>query len=102
MICTLNSKIILTFTRGGIDGCSNKKNTWTPSLFRDYRNAEHDACGIVSVMEKRKIATKENIDLCIQSLVKMNHRAGFINGEGDGIGIHIDIPKTLWNRKTKK
>ena len=91
MICALNSKIILTFTRG-IDGCSIK-NTWTPSLFRDYRNAEHDACGIVSVMEKRKIATKENIDLCIQSLVKMNHRAGFINGEGDGIGIHIDIPK---------
>lgn len=79
----------------------NKKNTWTPSLFRDYRNAEHDACGIVSVMEKRKIATKENIDLCIQSLVKMNHRAGFINGEGDGIGIHIDIPKTLWNEKLK-
>ncbi len=55
----------------------NKKNTWTPSLFRDYRNAEHDACGIVSVMEKRKIATKENIDLCIQSLVKMNHRVWF-------------------------
>ncbi|CDN33919.1 glutamate synthase-related protein [Bacillus thuringiensis] len=79
----------------------NKKNTWTPSLFRDYRNAEHDACGIVSVMEKRKIATKENIDLCIQSLVKMNHRAGFINGEGDGIGIHIDVPKTLWNEKLK-
>ena len=52
-------------------------------------------------MEKRKVATKENIDLCIQSLVKMNHRAGFINGEGDGIGIHIDIPKTLWNEKLK-
>ncbi|MDA1761178.1 glutamate synthase-related protein [Bacillus cereus] len=79
----------------------NKKNTWTPSLFRDYRNAEHDACGIVSVMEKRKIPTKENIDLCIQSLVKMNHRAGFINGEGDGIGIHIDVPKALWNEKLK-
>ena len=46
------------------------KNTWTPSLFRDYRNAEHDACGIVSVMEKRKLLQKENIDLCIQSLVK--------------------------------
>ncbi|MFJ8119419.1 glutamate synthase-related protein [Bacillus mycoides] len=79
----------------------NKKNTWTPSLFRDYRNAEHDACGIVSVMEKRRIPTKENIYLCIQSLVKMNHRAGFINGEGDGIGIHIDMPKALWNEKLK-
>ena len=44
---------------------------------------------------------QKNIDLCIQSLVKMNHRAGFINGEGDGIGIHIDVPKSLWNEKLK-
>ncbi|KEK21692.1 glutamate synthase-related protein [Bacillus gaemokensis] len=77
----------------------NKTNTWTPSLFRNYANAEHDACGIVSVMEKQNIPTKENIDLCIQSLVKMNHRAGFINGEGDGIGVHIDVPKALWKEK---
>ena len=37
------------------------KNTWTPSLFRDYRNAEHDACGIVSVMEKRKLLQKKTL-----------------------------------------
>ncbi|HDX9589923.1 TPA: glutamate synthase [Bacillus pseudomycoides] len=77
-------------------------NKWTPSLFRNYARAEHDACGIVSVMEKRNIPTKENIDLCIQSLVKMNHRAGFINNEGDGIGIHIDLPKALWKEKLMK
>ena len=29
----------------------------------------------------------------------MNHRAGFINGEGDGVGIHIDIPRALWKKK---
>ncbi|MBB6447838.1 glutamate synthase (NADPH/NADH) large chain [Bacillus benzoevorans] len=29
----------------------------------------------------------------------MNHRAGFINGEGDGVGIHIDIPRELWKKK---
>ena len=29
----------------------------------------------------------------------MNHRAGFINGEGDGVGIHIDIPTELWKEK---
>jgi glutamate synthase (NADPH/NADH) large chain len=74
-------------------------NKWTPALFRDFKQEEHDACGIVSVMEKKRIPTKENIDLCIQSLVKMNHRAGFINGEGDGIGIHIDLPKKLWKEK---
>ncbi|MBO1627306.1 glutamate synthase-related protein [Bacillus arachidis] len=79
----------------------NNTNKWSPSLFRDYVNAEHDACGIVSVMEKHNVPTKENIDLCIQSLVKMNHRAGFINGEGDGIGVHIDLPKALWKEKLK-
>ncbi len=32
-------------------------------------------------------------------LLTMNHRAGFINGEGDGVGIHMDIPKELWKEK---
>ncbi|MCL1950292.1 MAG: glutamate synthase-related protein [Turicibacter sp.] len=72
---------------------------WTPASFKDYKNAEHDACGVVSAMEKRQIPTKANIDLVIASLKKMDHRAGFINGEGDGIGIHIDIPRALWEEK---
>lgn len=32
----------------------------------------------------------------------MNHRAGFINGEGDGVGIHMDIPTELWKEKLQK
>ena len=68
-------------------------------MFKDYHHAEHDACGIVSAIEKRRIPTKANIDACIDALVTMNHRAGFINGEGDGVGIHIDVPKTLWREK---
>ena len=32
----------------------------------------------------------------------MNHRAGFINGEGDGVGIHIDIPRKLWKEKLEQ
>lgn len=53
-------------------------------------------------MEKRRIPTRENIDLCIDALITMNHRAGFINDEGDGVGIHIDIPKELWKEKLRK
>jgi glutamate synthase (NADPH) large chain len=75
---------------------------WSPSEFKEFHRAEHDACGIVSVVEKRRIPTKANIDACIDALVKMNHRAGFINGEGDGVGIHIDIPKELWKEKLAK
>ncbi|WP_307332721.1 glutamate synthase-related protein [Evansella vedderi] len=67
--------------------------------FRGANKVEHDSCGIVSFVEKENIPTKENIDNTIQALVKMNHRAGFINEEGDGVGIHIDVPKTLWKKK---
>ncbi|MFB6469596.1 glutamate synthase-related protein [Cytobacillus sp. Hz8] len=72
---------------------------WSPSLFQDFNRQEHDACGIVSCMEKKKIPTRENIFHCINALVTMNHRAGFINGEGDGVGIHVDIPRDLWKEK---
>jgi glutamate synthase (NADPH) large chain len=72
---------------------------WNPSIFKDFHRQEHDACGIVASMEKKRIPTRENIYNCINALVTMNHRAGFINGEGDGVGIHIDIPRKLWKEK---
>ncbi|WP_307479987.1 glutamate synthase-related protein [Cytobacillus purgationiresistens] len=72
---------------------------WTPSLFKEFNKQEHDACGIVSSLEKENIPTRENIFNCIDALVTMNHRAGFLNGEGDGVGIHVDIPRALWKRK---
>ncbi|GAM15984.1 glutamate synthase [NADPH] large chain [Mesobacillus selenatarsenatis SF-1] len=72
---------------------------WSPSQFKDFSRFEHDACGIVASIEKKKIPTRENIFHCINGLVTMNHRAGFINGEGDGVGVHIDIPRALWKEK---
>ncbi|MGX6444675.1 glutamate synthase-related protein [Neobacillus sp. K501] len=75
---------------------------WTPSLFKDFHKHEHDACGIVACLEKNKQPTRKNIFDCIEALVTMNHRAGFINGEGDGVGIHVDIPMALWKEKLHK
>jgi glutamate synthase (NADPH) large chain len=72
---------------------------WSPAGFKDYYLHEHDACGIVACLEKKKVPTRENIFRCIDALVTMNHRAGFINNEGDGVGVHIDIPRTLWKQK---
>lgn len=72
---------------------------WTPSFFKDFHKQEHDACGIVACLEKSKVPTRKNIFSCINALVTMNHRAGFINGEGDGVGIHMDIPRELWKEK---
>ncbi|UOE95033.1 glutamate synthase-related protein [Alkalihalobacillus sp. LMS39] len=79
---------------------TKQMRNWSPSTFRDFqKHVEHDSCGIVSVMEKKRIPTKKNIDDCINALITMNHRAGFINEEGDGVGIHIDIPKAVWKEK---
>ncbi len=38
----------------------------------------------------------------IDALVKMEHRSGFIDGEGDGCGILTDIPRALWQKKLEK
>ena len=47
---------------------------------------------LLPASKKRKsLLTKISLH-CIDALVTMNHRCGFINGEGDGVGIHIDIP----------
>ncbi|WP_280770130.1 glutamate synthase-related protein [Salipaludibacillus daqingensis] len=70
--------------------------------FRGALKEEHDSCGIVSFIEKENIPTKKNIDDTINALLKMNHRAGFINEEGDGVGIHIDIPRVLWKKKLEE
>ncbi|WP_041808628.1 glutamate synthase-related protein [Evansella cellulosilytica] len=70
--------------------------------FRGATKLEHDSCGIVSFIEKEGIPTKENIDNTINALVKMNHRAGFINEEGDGVGVHIDVPVALWRSKLEE
>lgn len=77
------------------------KKVWNPSLFKHFHFDEHDSCGIVACLEKNKQPSKKNIDDCIDALVGMNHRAGFIDGEGDGVGVHIDIPRALWSEKLK-
>ncbi|MFD1020596.1 glutamate synthase-related protein [Thalassobacillus hwangdonensis] len=72
---------------------------WSPSSFKNHHLHEHDACGIVASVNKYNQPTKQNIDDVIRSLSIMNHRAGFIEHEGDGVGVHIDLPKALWKNK---
>lgn len=57
---------------------------------------EHDACGIVAVVEKNATSSHDNIQRTLSALIQMSHRAGFVDGEGDGCGIQMDIPRKLW------
>ena len=57
---------------------------------------ERDACAIICHINKAGRPTHGNVQRTIDALIKMGHRAGEINGEGDGCGILTDIPRLLW------
>lgn len=67
--------------------------------FQNLLSEEHDSCGIVAIIEKNGKPTHANLLDTIDALIKMEHRSGFINGEGDGCGILTDIPRALWAQK---
>lgn len=67
--------------------------------FRNHLAEEHDSCGIVAIIEKNGQPHRDNISKIIDALIKMEHRSGFIDGEGDGCGIVGDIPRQLWAKK---
>ncbi|WP_281890152.1 glutamate synthase-related protein [Paenibacillus sp. YYML68] len=67
--------------------------------FQNLLATEHDSCGIICIIEKDGFPSRDNIKKTIDALVKLEHRSGFINGEGDGCGILTDIPRALWEKK---
>lgn len=67
--------------------------------FQHLLETEHDSCGIISIIEKNGHPSSDNIAKTIDALVKLEHRSGFINGEGDGCGILTDIPRALWEAR---
>ena len=59
-------------------------------------NDERDACALVSVARKDGQATGGPLRLVLHGLERMAHRSGQIDGEGDGAGVLVDIPRALW------
>lgn len=57
---------------------------------------ERDACAIICYCNKAGKPTHGNLQRTIEALVKMGHRSGEINGEGDGCGVLTDIPRIVW------
>jgi glutamate synthase (NADPH/NADH) large chain len=61
---------------------------------RDHR----DACALICAVRKGGQPTHGNVKRTIEALARMGHRTGYINGEGDGVGILTDIPRQLWSK----
>ncbi len=57
---------------------------------------DNDACGIYASIRKDATPAHQPVAIALRSLEKMLHRAGSVDGEGDGCGVLVDIPRKLW------
>ncbi len=53
---------------------------------------ERDGCAVYLSARKHGMSTFGTLKRALDSLVRMGHRTGFVNGEGDGAGVQTDIP----------
>ncbi|MCZ7545908.1 MAG: glutamate synthase-related protein [Anaerolineae bacterium] len=65
---------------------------------RSTHERERDACALIANVRKEGRASHGNVKRTIESLTKMGHRTGIVDGEGDGAGILTDIPRQLWSK----
>ena len=62
---------------------------------------DNDACGIYASVRKDATPSHEPIELALPALQKMLHRAGNVDGEGDGCGLMLDIPRKIWAEEVR-
>jgi len=62
---------------------------------------DKDACAIYASVRKDATPSHEPIELAIPALQKMLHRAGNVDGEGDGCGLLLDIPRRIWAEEVR-
>ncbi|MCU0497138.1 MAG: glutamate synthase-related protein [Anaerolineae bacterium] len=60
---------------------------------------ERDACALICAVRKGGQPTHGNVKRTIEALTRMGHRTGYIEGEGDGVGVLTDIPRQLWSKR---
>jgi len=62
---------------------------------------DHDACAIYASVGKDATPRFEPVGRALASLQKMLHRAGSVDGEGDGCGLLVDIPRLIWAEEVR-
>jgi glutamate synthase (NADPH/NADH) large chain len=62
---------------------------------------DKDACAIYASVRKDATPSHEPILLAIPALQKMLHRAGNVDGEGDGCGLMLDLPRKIWAEEVR-
>jgi glutamate synthase (NADPH) large chain len=62
---------------------------------------DKDACAIYASVRKDATPTREPVTHALANLQKMLHRAGNVDGEGDGCGLMVDIPRRIWAEEVR-
>src|SRR5665811_1460175 len=62
---------------------------------------DKDACAIYASVRKDATVSHEPVQRAIPALQKMLHRAGNVDGEGDGCGLLVDIPRKSWAEEVR-
>jgi len=62
---------------------------------------DRDACAIYASVRKDATPSRAPVELALANLQKMLHRAGNVDGEGDGCGILVDIPRLIWAEEVR-
>src|SRR4029450_5806218 len=63
---------------------------------------DKDACALYASIRRDATPSREAVTLALQSLQKMLHRAGNVDGEGDGCGLQVDIPTKIWAEEVRR
>jgi glutamate synthase (NADPH/NADH) large chain len=63
---------------------------------------DRDACALYAAVRKDGKPDHQIIENGFAALQKMLHRAGNVDGEGDGCGVMVDIPRTIWAEEVRR
>ncbi|HZA89854.1 MAG TPA: glutamate synthase-related protein, partial [Solirubrobacterales bacterium] len=62
---------------------------------------DRDACALYAAVRKDGVPSRDLVVRGLESLQKMLHRAGNVDGEGDGCGILVDVPRGIWAEEVR-
>lgn len=60
---------------------------------------EHDACALAGFATRDGRPSREMVERALSALQLMVHRSGSVDGEGDGSGLMVDLPRPQWRRR---
>ena len=63
---------------------------------------EHDACALAAFITRDGVPRRDVVERALTSLQMMVHRSGSVDGEGDGSGLLLDIPRPVWRRRLEE